>query len=142
MKVNEFMSKDVVSVSPDTPVIEIARIMKDKNIGSVPVVKDNKVIGIVTDRDIVLRDVAMAKDINKVTAKEVMTYGVSTVTPETEIHEAARIMSQKQIRRLPVVENNRLVGMLALGDVAVHSKLEDDAGEALSDISKPVHTIY
>lgn len=143
MKVNEFMSKNVVSVAPDTSIIEIARLMKDNNIGSLPVVKENKVIGIVTDRDIVLRDIAEGKDIKKVTAKDVMTTGVTTATPEMDIHEAAKIMSEKQVRRLPVVEkNNQIIGMLALGDIAVYSKLEDDAGEALSDISKPTNTMY
>ncbi|SKA85383.1 CBS domain-containing protein [Caloramator quimbayensis] len=143
MKVNEFMSKNVISVAPDTSIIEIARIMKNNNIGSVPVVKESKVIGIVTDRDIVLRDIAEGKDIKKVTAKDVMTTGVTTATPEMDIHEAAKIMSEKQVRRLPVVEkNNQIVGMLALGDIAVYSKLEDDAGEALSDISKPTNTMY
>lgn len=142
MKVKDLMSRDVLSVNPDTPVTQIAKIMKDRNIGSVPVVKGDKVVGIVTDRDIVLRDVAMGKDINSVKASDVMTIGLSTATPEMDVHEAARIMSQKQVRRLPVVENDRLVGMLALGDVAVRTTLEDDAGEALSDISKPAHTLY
>lgn len=137
MKVNEFMSKNIVSVSPDTPIVEIAKLMKEHDIGSVPVLKDNRVVGIVTDRDIVLRDVASGKDVNKVTAKDVMTSGVITAVPSMDIHDAARIMAEKQVRRLPVVENGRLVGMLSLGDVAINSKLEDDAGEALSDISKP-----
>lgn len=100
MKVNDFMSKSVVWVSPETSIIEIARLMKNHDIGSVPVVKDNRVIGIVTDRDIVLRDVAAGKDATNVTAKEVMTTGVVTATPYMDIHDAARIMAEKQIRRL------------------------------------------
>jgi CBS domain-containing protein len=80
---------------------------------------------------------------NPVNAKveDVMTYGITTASPDMDIHEASRLMSDKQIRRLPVVENGRLVGMLAIGDIAVRTKLEDDAGEALSDISKPAHEV-
>ena len=142
MKVKEMMSRSVMSVDPDTSVIDIAKIMKDNNIGSVPVVKGNKVIGIVTDRDIVLRDTALAKDNQTLKAKDVMSQGISTASPEMDIHDAADIMAKKQIRRLPVVENDKLVGMLALGDLAVRTTLEDNAGEALNEISKPSHTLY
>lgn len=142
MQVKELMSKNIASVTPDTPIVEVAKIMKKMNIGSVPVCDGDKVIGILTDRDIVLRDVAMGKNVEGVTAKDVMTVGISTAEPEMDIHEAARLMSDKQVRRLPVVDDDRLVGMLALGDIAVRTKLEDNAGDALSDISKPTHTLY
>ncbi|SEF51010.1 CBS domain-containing protein [Caloramator fervidus] len=142
MKVKDLMTTNVSYVTPNTPVIEIAKIMKEKNIGSVPVVDGDKVVGIVTDRDIVLRDVAMGKDFNNALAKDVMTVGVTTANPNMDVHDAARLMAEKQVRRLPVVENGRLVGMLAIGDLAVESKLVDDAGEALSDISKPTHNMY
>lgn len=141
MKVREVMSKNVASVNPDTSVEEIAKIMKDMNIGSVPVCEGNKVIGIVTDRDIVIRDLAMNKGTKNVQAKDVMTVGLSTVEPDMDIHEAANLMSEKQIRRVPVVEGEELVGIVALGDLAVRTKLEDNAGEALSDISHPTHTL-
>ncbi len=142
MQVKELMSKNIASVTPDTPIVEVAKIMKKMNIGSVPVCDGDKVIGILTDRDIVLRDVAMGKNVEGVTARDVMTVGISTAEPEMDIHEAARLMSDKQVRRLPVVDDDRLVGMLALGDIAVRTKLEDNAGDALSDISKPTHTLY
>ena len=142
MKVKEMMSKTVMSVDPDTSVIDIAKIMKDNNIGSVPVVKGNKVIGIITDRDIVLRDTALAKDNQTLKAKDVMSQGITTANPEMDIHDAADLMAEKQIRRLPVVENDKLIGMLALGDLAVRPTLEDNAGEALNEISKPTHTLY
>ncbi|TDT60889.1 CBS domain-containing protein [Fonticella tunisiensis] len=141
MKVKDVMSSDVAYVSPDTPVTEIARIMKEKNIGSVPVCENKRAVGIVTDRDIVIRDVAMGKGLNNVKARDVMSTGLSVTTPETDIHEAAKMMADKQIRRLPVVDNGKLVGILAIGDLAVREKLEDNAGEALSDISKPTHTL-
>lgn len=142
MKVKDLMSRNAASVSPDTSLEEVARMMKEMNIGSVPVVESGRVVGIVTDRDIIIRELAMGK--NPVTTRvgDVMTYGISTASPEMDIHDAVKLMSDKQIRRLPVVDNDRLVGMIAIGDMAVRSKLEDDAGEALSDISKPSHTIY
>lgn len=142
MKVKDCMTTNVAYVSPNTPVVEIAKIMKNKNVGSVPVLDGDRVVGIVTDRDIVLRDIAFGKNPNEVLAKDVMTVGVTTANPNMDIHDAARIMAEKQVRRLPVVENGRLVGMLAIGDIAVETKLTDDAGEALSDISKPTHTLY
>lgn len=142
MEVKDLMSRNVATVSTDTPIVEVAKLMKKMNIGSVPVCEGNRVIGILTDRDIVLREVAMGKEIDKVVAKDVMTVGLSTATPEMDIHEAARIMAEKQVRRLPVIDNERLVGMLALGDIAVSPKLDDNAGDALSDISKPSHTLY
>lgn len=142
MKVKELMSTDIASVNPDTSITDIARTMKNKNVGSVPVCKGSKVVGIVTDRDIVLRQIAMDKNIQNSKAEDVMTAGVSSTHPDMDIHDAAKLMSDKQIRRLPVIDNGNLVGMLALGDIAVQSKLEDNAGEALSDISEPTHTMY
>jgi CBS domain-containing protein len=140
MKVQDIMSKNVASVNPDTPLVEVAKIMKNMNVGSVPVIDGGRVVGIVTDRDIVIRDIAIGKNPNNATAKDVMTVGLSTANPDMDIHDAARIMAEKQVRRLPVVENGNLVGMLAIGDIAVQSKLGDDAGVALSDISKPSST--
>lgn len=142
MLVKDIMSKNVASVDPNTPIVEVAKIMKNMNIGSVPVCKDGKILGILTDRDIVLRNIAMGKDISGVKAQDVMTMGISTTSPDMDIDDAARIMSEKQIRRLPVVENEKIIGMVALGDIAVRSRYEDNAGEALSDISKPTHTLY
>lgn len=142
MLVKDLMCKNVAAVSPDTSLEEIAKLMKEKNIGSVPVCDSGKVVGIVTDRDIIVRELAMGKNPAATKVRDAMTYGISTASPDMDIHDAARIMSDKQIRRLPVVENEQLVGMLAIGDMAVRSKLEDDAGEALGDISKPSHTFY
>lgn len=142
MKVKDLMSTKISSVGTDTPITDVAKTMKDRNIGSVPVMENNKVVGIVTDRDIVLREIALGKNPQNTKAKDVMTAGVSIANPEMDIHDAAKIMSDKQIRRLPVVDNGNLVGMLALGDIAVRTKLEDDAGVALGDISIPTHTLY
>jgi CBS domain-containing protein len=140
MKVQEVMSKNVATVDSNTSLVDVAKIMYKMNVGSLPVVEGNKVIGIVTDRDIVLRDIAQGKNPQNSKVKDVMTSGLSTASPDMDIHDAARLMAEKQIRRLPVVENESLVGMLAIGDIAVRSKLEDDAGMALSDISIPTGT--
>ncbi|CDF57575.1 CBS domain-containing protein [Thermobrachium celere] len=142
MKVKDIMTRDVITVSPNTPVKEVADLMRKYNIGSVPVCEGNRVVGIVTDRDIVIREVAYGKNPNEVLARDVMTASITTINSEKDIHDAARIMAEKQIRRLPVVEDGRLVGMLALGDIAVTNRLHDDAGEALSDISKPSGTMF
>lgn len=142
LKVSQIMSKDISIVDVSTSVADVAKIMKEQNIGSVPVCKNGKVVGIITDRDIVLREISVGKNTNISKAQEVMTTEVSTVSPETDIHEAAKIMAVKQIRRLPVIENGNLVGMLALGDIAVTNNLVDNAGVVLEDISENPHTIY
>ena len=136
MKVRELMSNNVSTAEVSTSVEDVAFIMKDKNIGSVPVCDNGKVIGIVTDRDIVTRQIAMNKDIASAKVKEVMSNNVVTTTPDTDIHDAAKVMCDGQIRRLPVVENGKLVGILALGDIAVTNVLADNAGETLSGISE------
>lgn len=141
MQVRDVMSKNIASVSPDTPVRDVALIMKNMNIGAVPVCKGDRLVGILTDRDIVVRELSIDSNLGNVKAEDVMTVGLTTAAPNMDVHEAANLMADKQIRRLPVVENGSLIGMLALGDLAVRSKLNDDAEEALSDISKPTHTL-
>jgi CBS domain-containing protein len=141
MQVKDVMSKNVASVSPDTPVRDVALIMKNMNIGAVPVCRGDRLMGIITDRDIVVRELSISSNLGDVRAEDAMTTGITTASPDMDVHEAADLMADKQIRRLPVVENGNLVGMLALGDLAVRSKLDDDAEGALSDISKPTHTI-
>jgi CBS domain-containing protein len=142
LKVKDLMSTNLSKVDIDTSITDIARTMKEKNIGSVPVCKGNEVVGILTDRDIVLRDIAVGGNSMATKAKDIMTAKVLSTNSNMDIHEAAKIMSDKQIRRLPVIDNGNLVGMLALGDIAIRTKLEDNAGVALGDISEPTHTIY
>ena len=136
------MSTNLSKVDIDTSITDIARTMKEKNIGSVPVCRGNEVVGILTDRDIVLRDIAMGGNSMVKKAKDIMTVEVLSVNSDMDIQVAAKIMADKQIRRLPVIDNGNLVGMLALGDIAIRTKLENSAGVALGDISEPTHTIY
>lgn len=137
MRLRQLMTTNVRTCQPDTPLVEVARIMVDVNCGFVPVVEGGKPVGTITDRDIVVRAVANGKDIRTVTARECMTTPVVTAGPDTDAHEAADIMAGKQIRRLCVVEGGRLVGVVALGDLATEQIHTDEAGEALSSISEP-----
>lgn len=135
LKIRELMTTDVRTVTPDTTIKDAANIMNTVDVGSVPVVDNNKLVGIVTDRDIVVRSVAKGQDPNQKVC-DVMTKDIKCITPDTDVHEAADIMAKRQIRRLPVVDNGNLVGIVSIGDLAVEGKYEDEAGEALHDISK------
>jgi CBS domain-containing protein len=111
--------------------------MSEHDIGSVPVCDSNNIIGVITDRDIAVRTVASGIDAKKQAVREVMSSNPVTGTPDMDIQDASRIMSERQIRRLPIVENNNLVGVVALGDIAVDPKLNQEAEQALSSISEP-----
>ncbi|HAQ40459.1 MAG TPA: CBS domain-containing protein [Clostridiales bacterium] len=137
MKIKDIMSNEIAYVNSDDSIEKAAQLMKQHNIGSVPVCSQNKVIGIVTDRDIALRSVADGRQNQSV--GDIMTQNPVTGTPDMDVHEAARIMGKKQIRRLPVVENNNLVGMVSLGDISVEPILQDNAQHALKNISQPTN---
>ncbi|MDP4125334.1 MAG: CBS domain-containing protein [Bacillota bacterium] len=139
MKVQQVMTNSVDWVTSNSTVTEIAQLMKKDDVGSVPVCDGEKLVGIITDRDIVLKVVA-AGDFNKnISAREIMNTNVVTITSDQDVHEAADLMSKYQIRRLPVVEQGRLVGIVALGDLAIEKIHINEAGDALSDISQGAH---
>lgn len=144
MKVCEIMTKDVISLSVDDTAEHAAELMKEYNIGSIPVNTDDRgVVGIVTDRDIILRCTAVGKDIKTKKVREIMTSNPVIVDENINVDDAARIMSERQIRRLPITSNNQLVGMISLGDLALEPNLHEEATEALSDISVPsTHNIW
>ncbi len=138
LQLRDIMTNQVVYVSPETPVEQVAQLMQKHNVGSIPVCDQNgNIRGIVTDRDIVVRNVAYGTDAKTLKASDVMTSQVTMAEPSMSISEASRMMAERQVRRLPVVENNRLVGMVALGDLAVNGRTDMEAAEALSDISTP-----
>lgn len=139
MKVRDVMTNRVDSVTPNTSIVEIARLMKNNDVGSIPVCEDKKVIGIITDRDIVLKVIADGTNIESKSAKDIMNSKVITVTADQDVHEAAHLMSDYQIRRLPVLEQGKIVGILALGDLAIEKIHINEAGDALSDISQGAH---
>jgi CBS domain-containing protein len=136
-KVQDVMTKNVATVSPNQTVKEAAQIMSQKNIGALPVVENGQVKGMITDRDITLRTSAQGKDPASIRVSEVMTNRVVTGTPNMSVQEAANVMAQHQIRRLPIVENNQIQGIVALGDIATNSASDQAAGQALTNISEP-----
>jgi len=137
MRVKDIMTHNVVSVSPETTAAEAAQLMERHNVGCIPVVENNLLAGILTDRDIVLRAVAQGYDPAKVPVKDIMTRNVHSISPEATVEEATDIMSTHQVRRLPVVRENRLVGMLSLGDISVNQDYDYEVSKALCDISMP-----
>jgi CBS domain-containing protein len=119
MKVKKAMHNGAVWLSPDTPLPELAKMMHDQDIGAIPIGENDRLIGMVTDRDIVCRAVAKGKDPTKLTARDVMTKGIRYCQTEHDLEEALGVMEKQKIRRLPVIdENKRLVGMLSLGDIS------------------------
>jgi CBS domain-containing protein len=136
MKVRDIMTKEIACMSADEPVEKAAELMKQYNVGSIPICEGNKVIGIVTDRDIALRYVADRKNTMWQPISNVMTSNPVVGSPEMDAQDAARMMGQHQIRRLPIVEQGTLVGIVALGDISTRPELQHNAGHALQDISK------
>jgi CBS domain-containing protein len=135
-KVESIMTKNVATVSPNQTVQEAAQLMSQKNVGALPVVENGQMKGIVTDRDITLR--TTAKGLNASTpVSQVMSTSLVTGTSNMSIQEAANVMSQHQIRRLPIVENNQLRGIVALGDIATNHASDEAAEQALTNISEP-----
>lgn len=137
MKIKEVMTTNVVNLNPSSTVADAARLMQKHNVGSIPVCDASRVVGILSDRDIVLRTIAIGNDPKSTPVSDIMTTDVRTATPDMEINDAAAIMSRNRIRRIPVVENNSLVGIIALGDLAVNPYMDMEAAEALSEISRP-----
>ncbi|HHY90180.1 MAG TPA: CBS domain-containing protein [Clostridiales bacterium] len=136
MKVKDLMTNQVATADPNMPVNQVASQMKDYNVGSIPVCDQNgRLLGIVTDRDIVLRSVASGN--LQANAQDVMTKNIVYATPDMDVHEAARLMAEHQIRRLPVVQNGKITGILSIGDLATVNIYANEAGDALSEISKP-----
>ena len=140
MKVSEIMSGRVVTICQDEPVIAAARLLKRMNLGALPVTdRSGRLRGMLTDRDIVLRCVASGADARELRVAVIMTRGVVTAEPETEVAEAARTMGGGQVRRLPVVEGGKLVGMLSLADMA--RKCDMEAAAALAEISTNIRRL-
>lgn len=137
MKVSEVMTKSVANLSTDDTVEHAAQLMKEYNVGSIPVCSGEKIVGIITDRDIALRSVAEGENIENQRVRDIMTSNPVVGKPDMDVHEASRIMSDRQIRRLPIVDKGDLVGIVSLGDIAVEPKLQNDAEDALSSISEP-----
>lgn len=132
----EIMTTNVVTVTKQDNIYEIAVKMRDNDIGFIPVVEGSKVIGVVTDRDLVIRGYA-EKHSGSSAVDQVMTSDCVKVPPGTTVDEASRLMADKRIRRLIVEDNDELIGVVAIGDLARRDNFEDEAGQALGQISEP-----
>lgn len=119
MKVKDVMHSGATWVPPDTPLSSLAEKMRDEDIGAVPVGHDDRLIGFITDRDIVCRGLADGRDMSKLTAGDVMSKGISYCRSDDDLDDAIEMMSKKHIRRLAVLnDDKRLVGMLSMGDIS------------------------
>lgn len=136
-QLRNFMTQNVISVSPDQTVNEAANLMSQYNIGALPVVENGKLRGMITDRDITLRSTAEGRDGQTTVEQCMSSTDLISGRPDMDPHEAAELMSQRQVRRLPIVENDQVVGMVALGDLATQNIYANEAGQALSGISVP-----
>ena len=137
MNIREVMTPNPQCVAPGDSIQNAARIMRDCDTGAVPVVDNGRPVGIVTDRDIVVRSVADGGQLNR-PVRDIISSNIVCVSPDMSTHEAADLMSEHQVRRLPVVENERLVGIVSLGDLAVKEAKDRRIGDTLEHISEGV----
>jgi CBS domain-containing protein len=136
MKVRELMTKQPTTVGSDATLGEVATLMKQEDCGSIPVVEGNRLVGIVTDRDIVIRAVAAGKDPKTVRVSQVMSSDPVTIGPDAAVDEARKVMAERQIRRLPVVEKGALVGIIVTAQIARREDTKQ-MGETIQEISEP-----
>ena len=142
MKIKDVMTTSVECVRPETTLQEAAAKMKSLNVGSLPVCEGDRPIGIVTDRDIVVRAIADGRDPRTARVPEAMTAEVVSVPETADVKEAARLMKDRQIRRIVVVDpNKRVVGIVSLGDIAVDTHDDKMSGDVLEKVSKDAVTV-
>ena len=138
MNIREVMTTNPSCVSPEESIQSAARIMRDEDTGVVPVVeKSGRPVGVVTDRDIVVRAAAEDGQLNR-PVREIVTGNLVCATPDMSTREAAELMSEHQVRRLPVIENDHLVGIVSIGDLAVKEGRDSRVGDTLQQISEGV----
>lgn len=139
MKISDVMTPHAKCIGPDLTLVDAADQMRELDVGSLPICENDRLVGIVTDRDLALRGITEARDPRSIPIREVMSPGIVYVFADQDVEEAARLMEVKQIRRLPVLNRDkRLVGIVSLGDLAVEAGMVI-SGEALKEISRPVH---
>lgn len=128
MKVKDCMCYEVAYLTPDSTVEDCAKLMCSKHVGCIPVCDNNKtIVGLVTDRDVILRSIACNKDIKTTPISDIMTCQICSCGPEEDINEAEKKMSEEQIRRLPVVdENNKIIGIITLGDLCANKDVNTE----------------
>ena len=134
--IRELMTQNPRTIEPTQPVQEAARIMRDEDAGVVPIVEGERLVGVITDRDIAIRVVAEGKDATQTAVRDAASTNLVTIDPQQDLDEALRLMAKHQVRRLPVVEEDgRLVGVVAQADVARHTD-DQRTGELVEEISK------
>jgi CBS domain-containing protein len=133
--IKEVMTSDVRACEPSASVTEVAKLMAREDVGPIPVVEEGRLVGIVTDRDLVVRVLAEGRDPQTTTVGEIASRDVVTVSPDEDLDRALQLLAQHQVRRLPVVEGDRLVGIVAQADVARTGK-DRETGEVVEQISR------
>lgn len=136
MKVADIMTKEVDTCTPQSSLQEAAAKMKEINVGSIPVVDNDKLVGIITDRDIVVRGIADNVSLDTAVS-EILSESMVTGSKDMSVEDAAELMADHQIRRLPIVDNDKVVGIVSLGDIAVKDKSYGNADIALDEVSEP-----
>jgi len=138
MNVKEIMTQGIEMIQPSDTLVQAAKKMEALNVGILPVKEENKIVGVVTDRDIVLRALAKNKQAETTRVKDVMSSRISRCSAADSVEDAARIMKENKVRRLIVLDNeNRPIGIVTLGDIAAKAKSEQLAGETLDAVSQP-----
>jgi CBS domain-containing protein len=133
--IREVMTSEVKACEPTATVAEAAKLMAEQDVGPIPVVEDGRLAGIVTDRDIVVKVVAKGQDVNSTTVGDIASRDLVTISPEDDLNEALTRMAEHQVRRLPVVEGDRLIGIVAQADVARTGR-DKKTGEVVEEISR------
>lgn len=135
-QIRDLMTENPSSCERGASVAEAAKVMARENVGPIPIVEGGRLVGVVTDRDLVVRVIAEGRDPESTTVGEVASSDLVTLSPDDSLDQALELLAKHQVRRLPVVEDERLVGILAQADVARHAR-EVQTGEVVEQISKP-----
>ena len=138
MKITEILTPNPQCISPDTTLTTAAQRMKSLDVGMLPICENDRLVGTVTDRDITVRAIAKGANPNTTTVRQMMTEDIAYCFDDDDVEDAAELMEQRQIRRLPVLSRNKqLVGIVSLGDLAVRTQRERLAGAVLGRVSEP-----
>jgi len=139
MKVREVMTGQPLTAQGSDSIMRVAKIMRACDVGAVPILSNDKLVGILTDRDITVRGTATGLNIEHHQAQEIMSSDLLVISPDAELEEAADIMADAKIRRLPIVLDSKLIGLISLGDLAVASKGHEQlCGVVLENVSEPI----
>jgi CBS domain-containing protein len=134
-RIRDIMTDEVECCTLLDNVYEVASKMKELNVGAIPIVDQKKLVGMITDRDIVIRGIAERHPPSS-KVEDIMSNNLITISPDASSREAVKLMAENQIRRLPVVEGDELIGIVSLGDFAIRELTDDQAKQALTEISE------